>query len=757
MYFAFAAATLRNCDIQNAIMAGAQKGTEFALCLNSCNRDVQAYPNTNDFRLELLDRYDMQMMVLGSLELPYTQFLIEEPWSTFSYDVGLSLYSLMGRSLQFHTPSGVDDNVVLLPAPYLPVVCYGGPTSTIYESVGLVQHGLGPSSLDCFAPESVRIFLVPPDTQAICSSSPFEVLTVTEILSPTQVQVANAAKSPRGYGLLVVTEANTRTFRSPESLVSSLRSFCGNPFPGREYLRRLRFTYNPAIMVLSLEIAEPCASMGSEHQKQLSVNLHGEANLLTSLGFYVPRVPHYVLGSLCSDFPVRRSCVQPPRLEAIGLPLRPNYVRYTSNNPPKCERNAKEGPPCPEPGMCVQQIQIPCGNYEWPLLQRVTEHKINNRAFLDIPSPTPSVDLIKVYAWGTALQTDSFMCQSASSFHPAGIAKHLNLTFSTLNTPLVWTYEEDRFVIRPLHPNTIFRIVWPSGEHSQMLPQRFRIDDNIMFATEIKGSTLHYCPSPTHISLPSSHGDMQISMTKRYIFSTRPKLIPGGAALLQNIPVQVGIMTGEHVIQIDIGALPLETPVLVYNPSDITDACFGFVACNSTADDTTFIVLLSHGNSYPPITTTWRVAALPMRDGACNLYFPPAQGKCWSRLAEIYGFPSGATLWMPPALVAPWHWNLEQPSYLLLDLGLQHVSATITHRCGNNVLSGFFGKIVLYPPFKEMRMTPIQAMGTGVSVVSSLHLRLLNPWHQLYELHGRNWSITVILASNTKGARTDCL
>ena len=358
-------------------MAGAQKGTEFALCLNSFNRDAQAYPDTNDFRLELLDRYDMQMMVLGSLELPYNQFLIEEPWSTFSYDVGLSLYSLAARSLVFHTSSAIDDNVVLLPAPYLPAIRSGGLSSTIYESVGGVEHGLGSSSLDVLAPGSVRIFLVPPSGQPL--SSPFEILTVTKILSSTRVQVSNAAAtSPGLYGLLVVTEANTRTFRSPESLVSCLRTFCGNPFPGREYLRRLRFAYNPTSIMISLEVSEPymdtCASAQSEHRRQLSVNLQTDANLLASLGFYVPHVSHYALGSLCAGFPVRRSCLQPPQLEAIGLPRRPNCVGYTLAAEPLCKPGAKEGPPCSEPGMCVQQVQIPCGNYEWPLLQRVTEH-----------------------------------------------------------------------------------------------------------------------------------------------------------------------------------------------------------------------------------------------------------------------------------------------------------------------------------------------------------------------------------------------
>ena len=37
-----------------------QKGSEFALCLNSANRDVEAHPEPNDFTLDLKDRYLVQ-------------------------------------------------------------------------------------------------------------------------------------------------------------------------------------------------------------------------------------------------------------------------------------------------------------------------------------------------------------------------------------------------------------------------------------------------------------------------------------------------------------------------------------------------------------------------------------------------------------------------------------------------------------------------------------------------------------------------
>ena len=44
---------------------------------------------------------------------------------------------------------------------------------------------------------------------------------------------------------------------------------------------------------------------------------------------------------------------------------------------------------------------------------------------------------------------------------------------------------------------------------------------------------------------------------------------------------------------------------------------------------------------------------------AVNVYFPPAQRECWSRLAEIYGFRSGCNLFTVNRLLprAQWTWS----------------------------------------------------------------------------------------------------
>ena len=718
------------------------RGTEFALCLNSINRDVKAFPEPNDFTLDLRDRYDLQMMVLGSLELPYTQLLVEDAWSTFAFDVGLALSSRQSRSLYFREPAAGE--VLLLPAPYLRVRrC--SVTSCSYEGLDAAgapaAHGLGYGSLACFPADAVRVLPVPAGPPPI--GAPFDALKVCKVLSPTEIQVERPPPAGTALeGLLIVAAANTRTFLGPGHLAECLRAYCQQPFGQYDFLRALRFDYAADAMDLSLRVSAP----------GLSVSLDAETNLLFALSFNLPQQPAFALPELlvAANFPLQPPCRAAARIE--GVPARPVAVRYDAVSLPVVCVEAT-GPACAELGLCAHEVRIPAGNYEPPVLQRVSEHRMNNRAFLEIPPPPGGLgsNPVSIQVWG-APAPELVDVGSVVSFHPAGVAAELSVAFDAASTKLRWTYEDDRFCVRPAVPGVVFRIAWP-GDDSQMLAFRLRINDSIAFATEIKGEQLHYSPLPTQVHVHA--GGAQPA--KHFAFSARPKLVPGSVYQVRGIALLRAPLPGESVVRVKLGSLPLEAAVFVYEQDaySSTTSRFGVVVCHSSAESCTYISLFC-----PVATSTtasWLADAVPLHAGAVNLYFPRAQVQCWSRLAEIYGFRSGANECTLAPLQAPWQWNFDQPSYVLLDLGLQHMSATITHRCGNSVLSQFFGKVVLYPPFKETRMTPIQAVGTGVSVVSSLHLRLLNPWHQLYELHGRNWSMTVILASGTKPARTDCL
>jgi hypothetical protein len=632
----------------------ASKGTEFALCLNSANRDLDAYPEANDFVLDLKDRYDMQMVVLGSFEFPFNQMLIEAPWSEFSFDVGLSLPDLEARSLCVE-----DSYVVLLPAAFTQMR-RATVASELFHAVtpsgAPMAHGLTAQTLREFP--SARLLLR--------DGSGFESAQVT-VVDAEHVRAATASQNLDA--LLVVAEANTRSFVSPEALTRCLRVFCAHPPAGAEALRALQWSYDAPSMQLRLAAQQPVAL--------------AEPGLLRALGFRVPSsfmLCDELVTSLCSALTVR----------------------------------------------------LPPGNYEWAQLQRTTEHHMNSKAFLDLPAPDGPA--ARVYVWGGATE-ELLVPGPVVFFHPLAMVEHLNAALPSLT----WSFAQDHFSCRR-GDGKLFRMLWLEG--AQMLALRLRMEDSYL-CEELRGEPVDFRPVPTLVTLPSTHEGAQLATTKRFVFSARPKLFPGVPAALT---LALSVVGGQ--LCLPIGQLPLETPLYLARGDEVA---FGWLSRDDVASRVSVVQLLGPAD----LGEGWTASAVPaLTPGAVNLYFPAAHG--WSRLAEIFGMRSGANCWSGQ-LRAPHHWCLEQPSYVLLDLGLQHVSATISHRCGDDLLGQFFGKIVLYPPFKEMRMTPIQAVGTGVSVVSQLRLRILNPWHQLYQLHGRNWSFTVILASGTKGAHTDCL
>jgi hypothetical protein len=74
------------------------KSIENTICIDSFNRDSTIWPNSSDFTIDLGRRVDAYQVVLTSLELPMTAYLIEEEWSRFEYDLGLSTpFSIEGE------------------------------------------------------------------------------------------------------------------------------------------------------------------------------------------------------------------------------------------------------------------------------------------------------------------------------------------------------------------------------------------------------------------------------------------------------------------------------------------------------------------------------------------------------------------------------------------------------------------------------------------------------------------------------------
>ena len=253
------------------------RGTENTVCISSANRDVHAYPSPSDFMCELKQRFDCQMIVLGSLELPLTQYLVEEDWSRFFFDVGLSYPTQEARTL-YVAERPYTQALLTLPAPYTPMIYEGVVEGrAVWRVAPSVQpinaHGLVPRSLEVLG--STRVYHDP--------TSP--ALPVESVLSfdavATSLLPATSTLTPGGGAVLVCTEAGgTRSFANAEQLCSALTAFFSDPFVNLP----LRFEYDRSETALAMNVGGP-----------VTVNT-SLPNLLQSL--YIPT--HRGIGALTS-------------------------------------------------------------------------------------------------------------------------------------------------------------------------------------------------------------------------------------------------------------------------------------------------------------------------------------------------------------------------------------------------------------------------------------------------------------------------
>jgi hypothetical protein len=677
----------------------ASRGTESTICVSSANRDLQAYPNSSDFLCELKQRFDCQAISLSSLELPLSQYLIEDEWSLFDFDVGLSLPSQGARTLYVTQP--YTRALLALPAPCTPVV-YGGlqPDGralwTVAPAVQPVNaHGLVPASLSALP--DARVYYDP-------AQPPLRVLAVPghDAVASEALPLPGALAFPAGgAGVLFCGEAGARTFANPAHLCVALNAFFADP----QVDLPLRFDYDASTATLGLLAATT-----------------GAAPPVVS----VADAPQNLLRSLC---------LPPPR----GRHLESCRVRF----PPALTCRVPEGNY--DYGVLRQQLEVLCN----PLLQ-----------FGSVPSSTVGVHLfgaapgssVSVTLGAFTLYDPKAVALALSQQMELGLGDAASVRFD---------FVDDAFEI---FSSTPFRIFWGA---SGTLGAQLGFDADLRLGRRHRGCARHYLQLPTAVSLPAVHEGESLGHLRRLAFAARGRV---QAALAGGLTAQPSI-DGARLLA-PVGALPCEYLAAFPRPAGdflwavASHVSAGFMPPAPAPLPAWFTVLEPLVLPLPPDLTaasTLHGTVLPFFGGACNLYLcatPPAVAP---RLAEILGCRPGATLWpwpareIAPLLLPPHQVCLEGPTYVLLDLCIDHLSTGLYHRVGADSKTSLFAKLPLYgSSFKWESRLPASKAATGSCVVTQFRVRLLTPWHSLWQLHGRNWSCTVTLASPNRRVGTEC-
>ena len=105
---------------------------------------------------------------------------------------------------------------------------------------------------------------------------------------------------------------------------------------------------------------------------------------------------------------------------------------------------------------------------------------------------------------------------------------------------------------------------------------------------------------------------------------------------------------------------------------------------------------------------------------------------------------------------APKCFNVHHPSYLLLEISDPASSTLIQHAWGEENNPNIFAKLIIYPEVKIERFYPMNNTFNGPKIITDLSFRIWNPWHTLYNFHGKSWSATLVFITSQPKLPTLC-
>lgn len=386
-------------------------------------------------------------------------------------------------------------------------------------------------------------------------------------------------------------------------------------------------------------------------------------------------------------------------------------------------------------------VAIPLGNYEPTNFRSALEELLNPLATAAVVPATANF-FIEVFEGAGPVV---IAVPPMRSYHPRGIAMAINTLITAAGLPaIVFNFNNDRFRFDTDTASPPFVVTWGSTAADQDLASRLGFDPTpTPLSRSAIGAPRNYIDLPTAVGMPLVYEGDSINLTRRFVFSARPRV--------QRSPLSPIIVTSDGInLTAPVGSVPLEYLLVVGG---------SFFAFAEYINGNT--VVLAPLGTVPP-AGAYEALIVPVLSASFNIYMIIQPRTCYQRLAEIIGLRQGQNGWAgtatstPGVLVAPNVWNFEGPPYVLLDLGLQHMSALMNHRCKEDLRTQMTAKILLYPFFKLDRGIPMAKSGTGVSVISQLEISLLNPWYTPYQFHGREWSFTVVFGTATQPARTHC-
>ena len=282
---------------------------------------------------------------------------------------------------------------------------------------------------------------------------------------------------------------------------------------------------------------------------------------------------------------------------------------------------------------------VPIGNYDYNALRQQIDVLVNPLGqFGSIPT---SKLFVNFFGESSSPPFNTVVIESVTLYDPKAVALFLSQQFQNadLPFPVRFDFEQDCFTV--FCPQA-FRIFW--GES--------RLGGQLGFETDLKLDVFHrgtprgYVSLPTRVQLQQMFGGEATQHMKTLVFQATGRL-----QAFQDGTVPVTLAPNGKELQIPVGTVPSEYLVAV--PTEE-----GFIWTIATTTQAGLMPgavspLPNWMTNLTPLVPLPRAAIfpgtfakpLPVFNGAVNLYFPCPPGAMQPRLAEIFGFRPGATVW----------------------------------------------------------------------------------------------------------------
>lgn len=714
---------------------------EYTVCIDSRNRNIDEYPEPNDFTLDINFSRGLPVtrIYLGSIELPLPQLTVEEAWSRLYFDEGTSFIvnepnELCLRTLTIQEFDGTFvESVIPIWLNPIVQVDVSDPQSPIFTT--LFDHALDLRGLWTWG-SPIRLIsttLTNPEFIDLTGDNP----NLT-ILTPNSFQLSNlpAPFVPSGNPLGYV---HAPAIGNPQYLANILTAGFDQVVPNRYQvsydIRCGRFCIRMRSLTCNVLLApnQRC----EELPPPATLIIGGDNCLASVLGFGCTNVPFppgkdALCPGICAKFIFR--CLSCIRITPAFYVQAPNFaaeIQLQTNRfvfemacpmPPGAE--------VPPPPMFV--FSDACGAC-FPLT---------------LPYGKYSPD-----TFATALE---------SAMNAAGAIGTYQVFFEVSSDS-----STNNETVGLLQGSFVFESVDGSCFGLEFDDPRNNLATRLGFTGVCHRGTSRYTGDTLYIPLK---GCDCTTAPLRYIENTYAPFIRTTQKLLGiqsckckplgTDTAQATTLAGNEVLQITTnqGGTPVAHG---YQPEDVITIILNGVSYQvrviAVIDAFTFEVEIAGvadliGLADEPVCTSLFGPVI------LNLYFSE-DCMYYSMRSELTGFPAQAILWEGPQslpVVSPNQFNLDSIDYLLLEITKPNQSTYIQHQWKDDTNVRLFGKIVIYPAFRVERIYPIESVFQGMKVINQLHIRLLNPDHSLYDMHGRNFSATLVFVVAGQAASQLC-